>query len=827
MMGMSSGLAVGGVYTIGPRCFSRSISTMSLSAPMLFFWALALLAAAVVPSGADYVETAPRPDRPLPPPIPNGECPLTFLPADTQRALAVCSADGSASSAAGPSSACCSLVTAGMFASRVRYANSTGRLLLPQASAEACVQALNALLAAGGGPPVAACGLSSSLLTEEAGAACGPGLTTVYDFWEAANHTFPGLVGLACYEAADCTSCLASIRSAILSLGAAATPATLSSDACQGLAQVAMTAAAHPLLIANGLSQCLHKVDISRVQLSTRCTAFDWEAANFTAVQLSCGPQQVRKDRCCDLFIGMYGQVHAIYTNRTGHPIPQEEADVCMAGLRAALQARGVSPSVVDVCRIQAILPSVPIGCYNQTAAGQMVPAHYIDYLEERCNPRVPDCTACQRSYYEVGAQLANTSSATILTLCVLFMSAQYLARFDNLQAVTDRLNCYFVFPPPLALGLPAPPSKTWVSTGAILGIASGCAALIALAGLVVYGGCRPRWRRHHVLPHVQLQRFSLAALRRATDNWDERRLLGEGGWGRVYRGTLRSGEAVAVKVATHKNLARRTKAATREVLALARCRHRNLVALKGFCLTGDDCVLVFEYLAGGNLGDRLLTDGAAPPALPVLDWPTRLSIAQGAARGLAYLHESCKPRLLHRDVKPSNVLLSSTLEPKLADFGLAKVLDLEESAVTTDVVGTWGYLAPEYFLGGQVTDKVDVYSFGVLLLTLVAGRKLTADPPDGDQAFLPEWAWILAERGQLADLVDARLGSGREQHAHSIEQATRVALLCIHTAVSVRPCMRECLAMLEGHLPVPPLPPRPTTLYTGVAPPNPPSAPS
>lgn len=181
-------------------------------------------------------------------------------------------------------------------------------------------------------------------------------------------------------------------------------------------------------------------------------------------------------------------------------------------------------------------------------------------FAQERCNPGVPDCSACQRSYYEVGAVLANTSNPTILTLCVLFMSAQYLARFDTLQAVTDRLNCYFVFPPPLALGLPAPPSKTWASTGAILGIASGCAALVALAGLLVYGGCRPRWRRHHVLPHVQLQRFSLAALRRATDNWDERRLLGEGGWGRVYRGTLRSGEEVAVKVATHKNLVRRAK---------------------------------------------------------------------------------------------------------------------------------------------------------------------------------------------------------------------------------------------------------------------------
>jgi serine/threonine protein kinase len=257
------------------------------------------------------------------------------------------------------------------------------------------------------------------------------------------------------------------------------------------------------------------------------------------------------------------------------------------------------------------------------------------------------------------------------------------------------------------------------------------------------------------------------------------------------------NGEAVAIKEASFNS---GTKEAWNEVATLARCRHRNLVVLKGCCISEGRCSLVYEFMEQGSLEDHLYEarDGAErsndPKKVPAcfLDWPTRVKIALGTASGLAYLHEECKPRCIHRDVKPSNILLAHDFEAKVADFGLAKLAGLDDTHITTGIAGTWGYLSPEYMATGQLSEKSDVYSFGVVLLTLVAGRR--PSKPDGpeEEIYLPEWAWALAERNELGLLLDPRLERERKEHAESMERMTRIALLCVHTNTSIRPSMRQ-----------------------------------
>ncbi|GAQ89583.1 Protein kinase superfamily protein [Klebsormidium nitens] len=788
-------------------------------------------------SQADYVETAPRPGAPSPPLIPPGSCPLTFLQSDMQHAKQGCSSASINLYGDSPTS-CCGHLQALLFQSRVRYANETGRLLLPQASADACIQVLDSAMAAIGVPYVRNCSITSQALSEDTGKACGDDLTTVYDFWSAANHTFPGTVGITCYgTTTDCSVCTSSITSKIMSLGSSTT-ALLSTSSCQALAQVAMTAAAYPLSIANRMSQCLHGVDISPIVLAKTCTAFDWKSANFTSVALSCG-QNVRADRCCNLVLGMYGQQQALYMNRTGRSENQDEVEACAAEFQAALTAHGIPSTVVNTCRISATNLLFSVGCYNYTTILQRIPVGYYRQLETACNPSTSDCSQCKPTFFSIGAELANTTSVDILNSCMLMFGNQFFGWFPTMEEITARLNCYYQFPPGLQLGLPTPRKDSGPNVALIAGLTGGIVGALVLLGALI--GCyawrrfppsKARWNAQlKTLSRISSLRmrahqkrlviYSRWQLRRATRNFDASRLLGSGGSGKVFVGEL-GGETVAIKEAVFTSSKDGAKEAWNEIATLARCRHRNLVILKGCCMSGSHCSLVYEYMEQGSLEDHLyepahVSGRPTRRGLQVhfLDWPTRLKIATGTANGLAYLHDECEPKCIHRDVKPSNILLTTNFDAKLSDFGLAKLTNHDDTHVTTGIAGTWGYLSPEYMATGQLTEKSDMYSFGVVLLTLVAGRRPTKPDAFGGEIYLPEWAWVLAERNELGLLVDPRLDGERIEHIESIDRMTRVALLCVHANVSIRPTARQCADMLANMMEVPPLPRRPMTLYT------------
>nr|XP_019709636.1 probable serine/threonine-protein kinase PBL21 isoform X2 [Elaeis guineensis] len=214
---------------------------------------------------------------------------------------------------------------------------------------------------------------------------------------------------------------------------------------------------------------------------------------------------------------------------------------------------------------------------------------------------------------------------------------------------------------------------------------------------------------------------FTLRELAAATRNFKLSNLLGEGGFGRVFKGFLESGQVVAIKQLNQNGLQGSNEFLV-EVLMLIMLHHPNLVSLYGYCAEGSERLLVYEYMPQGSLEDHLFD---LPPNKEPLDWNTRIKIAVGAAKGLTYLHDVVHPPVIYRDLKSANILLDNDFNPKLSDFGLAKLGPVgDRTHVSTRVMGTYGYCAPDYAMSGKLTVKCDVYSFGVVLLELITGRR-------------------------------------------------------------------------------------------------------
>ncbi|KAI3790062.1 hypothetical protein L2E82_02875 [Cichorium intybus] len=287
---------------------------------------------------------------------------------------------------------------------------------------------------------------------------------------------------------------------------------------------------------------------------------------------------------------------------------------------------------------------------------------------------------------------------------------------------------------------------------------------------------------------------FSSSDMEKATDNFNESGVLGEGGFGRVYSGVLEDGTKVAVKV-----LKRDDQQGGREFLAevemLSRLHHRNLVRLIGICTEEKNRCLVYELIPNGSVESHL--HGIDKEISP-LDWGARLKIALGAARGLAYLHEDSSPRVIHRDFKSSNILLEHDFTPKVSDFGLARTaLDEENRHISTRVMGTFGYVAPEYAMTGHLLVKSDVYSYGVVLLELLTGRKPVDMSMPSGQENLVAWARpLLTTPEGLSLLIDPSLSP--EVPFDSISKVAAIASMCVQPEVSHRPFMGEVVQALK-----------------------------
>lgn len=291
----------------------------------------------------------------------------------------------------------------------------------------------------------------------------------------------------------------------------------------------------------------------------------------------------------------------------------------------------------------------------------------------------------------------------------------------------------------------------------------------------------------------VKTKNFPYNVLVGATNNFHRSNKIGRGGFGTVYKGVLKNKREVAVKV-----LSAESKQGEREFMTeidtISNVKHPNLVELLGCCVYQHNRILVYEYLENSSI-DRALMGSQRSIKL---DWGKRSAICMGTARGLAYLHEELVPHIVHRDIKASNILLDENFHPKIGDFGLAKLFPDDITHISTKIAGTTGYLAPEYVLGGHLTMKADVYSFGVLTLEVVSGRSSGKTNYGGGQKLLVEWAWELHEEGKLLDLVDPEL---EEFPKDEVVRYMKVALFCTQATASRRPLMSQVTEMLSRNV--------------------------
>lgn len=287
------------------------------------------------------------------------------------------------------------------------------------------------------------------------------------------------------------------------------------------------------------------------------------------------------------------------------------------------------------------------------------------------------------------------------------------------------------------------------------------------------------------------LRQFTLRELQLATENFNTKNILGQGGFGNVYRGRLSDGTIVAVKRLKDINGSTGEMQFKTEVEMISLAVHRNLLRLLGFCSTANERLLIYPYMSNGSVASRLRVK-------PTLDWNTRKRIALGAGRGLMYLHEQCDPKIIHRDVKAANVLLDDYCEAIVGDFGLAKLLDHADSHVTTAVRGTVGHIAPEYLSTGQSSEKTDVFGFGILLLELITGtRALDFGKSVNQKGAVIEWVKKLQHDKKVEVLVDKDLGINYD--LIEVGEMVQVALLCTQNLPAHRPKMSEVIRMLEG----------------------------
>ncbi|CAM8948918.1 unnamed protein product [Rhodiola kirilowii] len=286
---------------------------------------------------------------------------------------------------------------------------------------------------------------------------------------------------------------------------------------------------------------------------------------------------------------------------------------------------------------------------------------------------------------------------------------------------------------------------------------------------------------------------FSLQELLSATSKFLPENMVGQGGSSWVYRGCLPDGSELAVKVL--RPLEDIIKEFVSEIEIITGVSHKNIVSFVGFCLDANYLLLVYDYLPRGSLEENLHGDKKDASAFR---WNERYKVGLGVAEALNYLHNGSKEPVIHKDVKSSNILLSNDFEPRLSDFGLAQWASASSSdTVCTDVAGTFGYLAPEYFMHGKVTDKIDVYAFGVVLLELLSGRKpISSDNPKGQES-LVMWAKSKFEDGKLSDLLDPSLSL--DIGCHEIERMVLAARLCIRRSPRLRPQMSIILKLLQG----------------------------
>ncbi|CAM0885388.1 unnamed protein product [Alopecurus aequalis] len=363
---------------------------------------------------------------------------------------------------------------------------------------------------------------------------------------------------------------------------------------------------------------------------------------------------------------------------------------------------------------------------------------------------------------------------------------------------------------PPLS----SQPRTTTTSKGVAIAIVLGV-LVIFLSVLLVY-----TWRKAKAKQYAEEDEdagsllFDLSTLRKATGNFAEENKLGHGGFGAVYKGLLPDEREIAVK-RLDRDSDQGIQELRNELVLVAKLRHNNLAKLLGVCLKGEEKLLVYEYMPNRSL-DTFLFEARRRE---LLDWGTRHAIIHGTARGLLYLHEDSHIKIIHRDLKPSNILLDANMTPKISDFGLARLFSGDKTtSMTSQVVGTIGYMAPEYAVLGELSVKLDVYSFGVLVLEIVSGRKSTDLMRDhegeDESSTLLSYVWARWSRGTPLDIMDPTLDSCQVPE-REVLRCIHIALLCVQENPADRPTMLGVLVMLHAVVSGFPAPSKPAFTFS------------
>ncbi|KAI5355228.1 hypothetical protein L3X38_008123 [Prunus dulcis] len=535
---------------------------------------------------------------------------------------------------------------------------------------------------------------------------------------------------------------------------------------------------------------------------------------------------------CCQTLLSLFGIGLAQHLKRTSmFQLPNSNiSSSCLSNFQTSLAALSLDPSIVPLCFENSTqFVASPSSCAGivtiQDWTQKVGPMNPLDTSCKGDLEGLTRCSSCLESGMKVNSQLTGLDANA--TKCFYF-TVLYAAGIVNELGPSEPRTASCI------LGLPLSGSadkqsndqlskKTllkWVFgvLGALIGI------LLAVGIIVLYRKWDKKEKqialheeyvtsfRTSFLPNSGAKWFAVSELERATNGFSQKNMIGQGGYGVVYKGTLSDGTLVAVKHVLDLD-SKGDEEFSNEVEIISKIRHRNLLSLRGCCVTSDDLkgkrrFLVYDLMSNGNLSDQLCSRQG-------LNWPQRKSIILDVAKGLAYLHNGLKPAIYHRDIKPTNILLDSELKAKVADFGLAKQSSEGQSHLTTRVAGTHGYLAPEYALYGQLTEKSDVYSFGIVILEIMSGRKVldTSNNSGSNPSFvlITDWAWMVLKSGKVEEIFDEAI---RENGPKGVmERFVLVGILCAHVMVAFRPTISEALKMLEGDIDIPKLPDRPMPL--------------
>ncbi|KAL3522071.1 hypothetical protein ACH5RR_014905 [Cinchona calisaya] len=370
--------------------------------------------------------------------------------------------------------------------------------------------------------------------------------------------------------------------------------------------------------------------------------------------------------------------------------------------------------------------------------------------------------------------------------------------------------------PPPILSLSPPPPSPSpptatssrdngGISKRTIVAIAAPVVAVVAIAAFVLAFCIARRSRKQYdvifettvdasEISMVESLQYNFNEVQAATNNFALGNRIGEGGFGPVYKGTLSNGQVIAVKRLSRSS-AQGVNEFKNEIALVAKLQHRNLVRLLGFCLEGEEKLLIYEFVQNKSL-DYFLFD---PQKQQLLDWSRRYKIIGGIARGLLYLHEDSRLKIVHRDLKVSNVLLDENMNAKIADFGMARIFGIDQSeGNTSKIAGTFGYMAPEYAMHGLFSAKSDVFSFGVLLLEIVSGKKNSNFYQTNGADDLLSYAWRQWRDGTPLALVDPSTGDSYARN--EVIQSIHIGLLCVQEDVEQRPTMASVVLMLNSY---------------------------